>query len=288
MTLSMTAFARQEAGTPWGNLVWELRSVNHRYLEITARLPEDLRGLEPRVREAIGGRLARGKVDCTLRFQPEDAAATAIETDEAQARRLLEAAKRIGMISDDIAPLRLIDVLRWPGVLKPPAIDLESLGASTLKLLSQTLDALVEMRQREGARMQELIGQRLEAMRRTINDVKAILPETAQAFRERLEARLKEVRQELDPARIEQEIVLFAQKSDVTEEMDRLAAHIDEVRRVLTGSGQIGRRLDFLMQELNREANTLASKSVDIRMTNAAVELKVLIEQMREQVQNIE
>ncbi len=288
MTLSMTAFARQEADTSWGKLVWELRSVNHRYLEISTRLPEDLRGLEPQVRETIGARLARGKIDCTLRFQPEDAATTAIETDEAQARRLLEAAEKIAAISDNLAPLRLIDVLRWPGVLKPPKIDFESLGAATIELLSQTLDALVEMRQREGERMQELINQRLAAMQRTINDVQAILPETVQAFRERLEARLKEVRQELDPARVEQEIVLFTQKSDVTEEMDRLAAHVDEVRRVLAGPGQVGRRLDFLMQELNREANTLASKSVDIRMTNAAVELKVLIEQTREQVQNIE
>ncbi|MBI3777452.1 MAG: YicC family protein [Gammaproteobacteria bacterium] len=260
----MTAFARREAATPWGALTWELRSVNHRYLEIALRLPEELRALEPRVRELINTRLARGKVDGTLRFQPGEAAAGAIETNEDQVQRLLAAADRLRSHTPDVTSLRAIDILRWPGVLKAQPLDLDSLGAAALEALNATLDELAATRIREGAR------------------------EAVRIFRERLETRLKEIKQQLDPARLEQEIVLFAQKSDVTEEIDRLTAHFAEIRRVFGQAGPAGRRLDFLMQELNREANTLSSKSTDTRLTNVAVELKVLIEQMREQVQNIE
>ncbi len=288
MTASMTAFARQEASTPWGDLTWELRSVNHRYLEVSPRLPEELRALEPRVREMIGARLARGKVDCTLRFQARDATGSAFSLDQEQAQRLAEAADRLRNCAIDIAPLRVIDLLRWPGVLKTPALDVENLAATALASLTAALDELVQTRVREGERIREFILQRLQAMEQATTLAKAILPETARIFRERLESRLKEIKQQLDPARLEQEIVLFAQKSDVTEELDRLATHLTEVQRVLGDSGQVGRRLDFLMQELNREANTFSSKSTDVRLTNVAVELKVLIEQMREQVQNIE
>ncbi len=287
-TASMTAFARHEAGTPWGALTWELRSVNHRYLDIALRLPEELRSLEPRVRELINARLARGKVDGTLRFQPNEVVAGAIEMNAEQVQRLLAASDHLRGLAPDVAPLRAVDVLRWPGVIKAAALDVESLGAAALEALSATLAELVATRNREGARLQEFMLARLQSMDEEVAKAKVLFPEAARLFRERLEARLKEIKQQLDPARLEQEIVLFAQKSDVTEEIDRLTAHFSEIRRVFGQSGPIGRRLDFLMQELNREANTLSSKSTDTRLTNVAVELKVLIEQMREQVQNIE
>ena len=288
MTCSMTAFARHQADTPGGSLLWELRSVNHRYLEISPRLPEELRGLEPQVRETIGARLARGKIDCFLRFQAKDNLSGTIELDDSQAQRLIAAAQRVGRIADDVGALQAIDILRWPGVLRAPELDVDTLGAAALDLLTRALDGLVEMRQREGERMQELVSQRLTAMAATVVDLRKLLPELAQAYRERLESRLSEVKTQLEPGRLEQEIILFAQKTDVAEELDRLAAHIDEVRNAFRSNRQIGRRLDFLMQEFNREANTLGSKAADLRVTNAAVELKVLIEQMREQVQNIE
>lgn len=288
MTCSMTAFARHEADTPWGGLLWELRSVNHRYLEISPRLPEELRGLEPQVRETIGARLARGKVDCFLRFQARDNPSGTIDLDDSQVERLIAAARHVGRIADDLGALRAIDILRWPGVLRAPKLDVDSLGVTALELLSRALDGFVEMRRREGERMQELVGQRLTAMAAIVTDLRKLMPELAQAYRERLETRLSEIKAQLEPGRLEQEIILFAQKTDVAEELDRLAAHIDEARNVFRSNGQIGRRLDFLMQEFNREANTLGSKSADLRVTNGAVELKVLIEQMREQVQNIE
>jgi uncharacterized protein (TIGR00255 family) len=287
-TASMTAFARHEAAVPWGVLTWELRSVNHRYLDIALRLPEEMRALEPRCRELIGSRLSRGKVDGTLRYQPNEAVAGAIEMSAEQVQRLLTAADHLRTLAPDVAPLRAVDILRWPGVIKAPPLDVESLGAAALETLSTALAELVTTRNREGARLQEFMLARLQSMEAMAGEATALSPEAARLFRERLEARLKEVKQQLDPARLEQEIVLFAQKADVTEEIDRLNAHFAEIRRVFAQPGPVGRRLDFLMQELNREANTLSSKSTDTRLTNAAVELKVLIEQMREQVQNIE
>ena len=287
-TASMTAFARHEVGTPWGALTWELRSVNHRYLDIALRLPEELRGLEPRARELINARVARGKVDGTLRFQPSETVAEAIEMNAEQAQRLLAAADHLRGHTPDVAALRAIDVLRWPGVIKAASPDVESLGAAALEALSAALTELVATRNREGARLQEFMLARLQSMEAMTGKAQELFPEAARLFRERLEARLQEARQQLDPARLEQEIVLFAHKADVTEEIDRLTAHFAEIRRVFGQPGPAGRRLDFLMQELNREANTLSSKSTDTRLTNVAVELKVLIEQMREQVQNIE
>ncbi len=288
MTYSMTAFARQEATTSWGVLTWELRSVNHRYLEIALRLPEELRSLEPRVRELIAARVARGKVDGSLRFQASEAVASKLEMDSEQVQRLLDASSHLRGVAIDIAPLRAIDVLRWPGVIKTPPLDVESLGARALEVLSASIEELVKTREREGKRTQEFMMQRLQGMEHMVIKAKELLPEMTRLYRERLDAKLKEIKQQLDPARIEQEIVMFAQKVDVAEEVDRLSAHFSEIRRVFNQNAPIGRRLDFLMQELNREANTLSSKSADTRLTNVAVELKVLIEQMREQVQNIE
>jgi uncharacterized protein (TIGR00255 family) len=287
MTLSMTAFARRGADTPVGALVWELRSVNHRYLEVAVRLPEELRAIETGVRELVASRLERGKVDATLRYQPSDTI-TGAALDTAAARQLLAAAREVEALATGLSALSVSDVLRWPGVLKAPGLDSDALAGAALGLLGQALDELLATRTREGARLKTLLEERLQAIRNVLTGLHTLLPEIAKDHRARLEARLSEIRAQLDPARLEQEMVLYATRADVSEEADRLQTHVTEVSRVLAGKGQVGRRLDFLMQELNREANTLASKSVDTRQTNAAVELKVLIEQMREQVQNIE
>lgn len=287
MIHSMTAFARRETDTPWGTLTWELRSVNHRYLDFGARLPEELRGLEPKVRSLAQARLKRGKVDGTLWFTRLASADMAFDAE--QVRRLMAAAAEAQRLAGSgLAPLRTIDVLRWPGVVTGTTLDVEGLGASALTLLTRTLDELVEARSREGAQLRDLLLQRLATMERIVTDTRALLPEVIRLYRERLELRLREIREQLEPARLEQEMVLFANRIDVAEELDRLAAHVSEIRRVLDAPEPAGRRLDFLMQELNREANTLGSKAADVRVTNASVELKVLIDQMREQIQNIE
>ncbi len=288
MTRSMTAFARADTDTPWGQLSCELRSVNHRYLEFSAKLPEDLRALETRIRELAARHVERGKLECQLRLQPRELAAGDLELDEAQVRRVLAAGERIRSFSSVVVPLRTVDVLRWPGVVKTVAVDTQALAETALALVDRAMQELVATRVREGERLRTLLSQRLDSMAAIVAEVRRILPEITTAFRERLVARLQELRTQLDANRIEQEIVLFASRADVAEELDRLDTHIGEARRVLGQPGAAGRRLDFLMQEFNREANTLASKAVDIRLTNAAVELKVLIEQMREQVQNIE
>lgn len=287
MTLSMTAFARRTADTPAGTLICELRSVNHRYLDISLRLPEELRAVEGGARELIARHVGRGKLDATLKLQSKETAAAA-SLDAAAARLLLAAADDVSALKPGLAPLSVSDVLRWPGVLRSPALDAESLGESALELLGAALGELVATRQREGARLRTLLEERLRGIEALLRRLASLLPDVARNYRERLAARLGEIREQLDPTRLEQELVLYATRADVSEEVDRLAAHVEEVERVLGKGGQVGRRLDFLMQELNREVNTIASKSVDLRLTNVAVELKVLVEQMREQVQNIE
>lgn len=290
MTASMTAFARRETATPWGGLAWELRTVNHRYLELSFKLPEDLRAVEPLARELIGKRLGRGKVDCSLRLTARETAEGVL--DEALVARLVALAQKTqglaASIGATVEPWRMVDLLRWPGVFRSAAVDSEALARAATDLLTAALDELATTREREGAQLAVIIGQRLAAMEEIVARMRTVIPDVRQNFRDRLLARLAEVRAELDPARLEQEMLLFAQKTDVDEELDRLTTHVTEVRRVLADKGQVGRRLDFLMQELNREANTLGSKAADVRVTNAAVDLKVLIEQMREQVQNIE
>ena len=290
MTASMTAFARRETTTPWGGLAWELRAVNHRYLELSLKLPDELRAIEPAVREQLGKRLGRGKVDCHLRLAAREGADVVL--DEAMVMRLVALAQKTQGVAaaagGSVTPWRMVDLLRWPGAFKSTAVDTEALHKAALALLAEALGELDATRQREGAQLAAILRQRLDGMEEIAARVRALLPEVRQNFRERLLARLQDVRAELDPARVEQELLLFAQKTDVDEELDRLVMHLNEVRRVLDDKGQIGRRLDFLMQELNREANTLGSKASDVRVTNAAVDLKVLIEQMREQVQNIE
>jgi uncharacterized protein (TIGR00255 family) len=284
----MTAFAREESRGELGELVWELRSVNHRYLEVSVRLPEELRVLEPVVRERVARRLSRGKVDCSLRFRPQVGAAGELRVNERLVEQLLSAVELVrGHLpaSHGITPM---DVLRWPGIVEAMEQDLGPVQAAASELLDQALQDLVTARDREGERLAELVRQRCAAMREQVERARRRIPEVLAGLRERLRSRLAELAEEIDPARLEQELVLLAQKLDVAEEMDRLATHLDEVERVLGQNEPVGRRLDFLMQELNREANTLGSKSVDSETTAVSVEMKVLIEQMREQVQNIE
>lgn len=283
----MTAFARQAGNCDAGQLVWELRSVNHRYLEPGFKLPEALRSLEPELRERLRGRLGRGKVECALRLQSRQAA-RGLQVDAELARSVIRAAEEIAAGISGPAPIDPLAILQWPGVIAEAADQDDLLHATAITAFEQALEQLVASRRQEGAELARLITQRLQQVEQTVTTVRADLPGILARQRERLQERLAAFRTELDPQRLEQEMALLAQKADVDEELDRLQTHVSEVRRVLQRGGPCGRRLDFLMQELNREANTLSSKSLTSSTTQAAVELKVLIEQMREQVQNIE
>ncbi|MEJ2508126.1 MAG: YicC family protein [Gammaproteobacteria bacterium] len=288
----MTAFTRKEDDGSWGHLTLELRSVNHRYLETTLRLPEELRALEPRLRERIGERLGRGKVDCNMRYEAPQLQAGEVVVNKEFAQGLAHASREVDSMLYNPAPVSSMDVLKWPGVLQTPAPDLEKLAGAVIALLDSALEDLVATREREGDKLKGLIEQRCDAVAEVAARVRQALPAIQQRLRERLLARLSEIGSEVgtepDSGRLEQEMVYLAQRMDVDEELDRLETHLEEVRRVLGEEQPVGRRLDFLMQELNREANTLGSKSADAETTRASVDLKVLIEQMREQVQNIE
>ena len=288
MIRSMTAFARQEADTEAGTLSWEIRSLNHRYLELGVRLPEELRAVEAAVRERAGKRLGRGKVECTCRYRPVATGTVPVDIDQDYLGRLLTACETVTARLPETVPLNPIDLLRWPGVVREDMVDTGPLVKAALALFEQTLDELVAARQREGAQIRELLLQRCTAMDELVVRARTLLPEIRTALRTRLEARLAELETPADPGRLEQELVLQIQKIDVDEELDRLQSHIGEMHRVLDRKEPVGRRLDFLMQELNREANTLGSKSVAVDTTGISVELKVLIEQMREQIQNVE
>lgn len=288
MIRSMTAFARRQVRDVYGELIWEIRSVNHRYLEMTVCLPEELRVIEPGVRERIGQRLGRGKVECNLRFRPGAATRGEIRVSERMVSQLLDTSQQLlGFLHTSSLPT-VTDIMRWPGVLETEEQDFTPVQQMALQALDSALDDLVAAREREGARLAELIHQRLEIMREQVARARERMPWVIDSVRERLRARLAEIAGELDPARLEQEMALLAQRLDVDEEVDRLSTHLDEVERVLGSDEPVGRRLDFLMQELNREANTQGSKSVDVETTAISVEMKVLIEQMREQVQNVE
>nr|WP_322939394.1 YicC/YloC family endoribonuclease [Pseudomonas sp. s4] len=287
MVHSMTAFARHEQATAHGTLSWELRSVNHRYLEPHLRLPEAFRDLEGAVREALRQGLSRGKVECTLRFAEENAGKQ-LQVDSERARQVIAAAEQVAALIQQPAPLNPLEVLAWPGVLVADSADPQALNAAALKLFDQALSELKAGRAREGAELAKLLNERLDSILEEVAALRELVPQMLAGQRAKIETRFAEMQAELDPQRLEQELVLLAQKSDVAEELDRLSTHVSEVRRVLKAGGAAGRRLDFLMQELNREANTLGSKAFDPRSTQAAVNLKVLIEQMREQVQNIE
>ena len=288
MTASMTAFSSSDISTNWGQLSWEIRSVNHRYLDINLRLPEPLRRIEEAIREKINTRLARGKIDCCLRFQIDRNQPGAMSIDNKLVDRLSEMSNELEKRLHESSSISVTDILNWPGVITDEGIDYESIAADAVNLLDDTLQGLIRNRQREGERLAMMVKERLNGIEEQVDIVRSIVPEVMAAFRKRLEQRLSDFKDSLDPVRLEQELVIFASKSDVAEELDRLQSHITEARRALTSDRPVGRRLDFLMQEMNREANTLGSKSSDIRITNVSIELKVLIEQIREQIQNIE
>ena len=288
MTSSMTAFTRQQTEQDWGSLTWEIRSVNHRYLEASVRLPEIFRGLENAVRETVRKRLTRGKVECQLRFQFNDSNSGEISMNADLVEQLVNAHKEIQKQLGDDASISSLDLLRWPGVIAEKQFDNDQLEAAALALFKEALDDLVATRDREGSDLQGFLQQRIDSIRVLVAELREKMPTILAAQRKSLLDKLEDLKADLEPTRLEQEIALLAQKADVDEELDRLDSHLGEVERVLNAGGQKGRRLDFLMQELNREANTLSSKSIVVDTTRSAVELKVLIEQMREQIQNIE
>ena len=285
----MTAFAREQIQGEWGSMVCEIRSINHRYLEVSVHLPESLRQIEMAAREKIRKHIQRGKIECAVRLKT-------VSTDDANllsvniplVKALSVANETIGALLKSRADITSADILRFPGVLESKETDITQLQADVLKLVEKCLKELVSARQREGDELMQTFMQRMEAIEIELHKVKERLPTVIAEQRERLLKRFNDVKIDLDPARLEQEMVIFAQRMDVAEEVDRTQTHLTEIRRILKEGGVVGRRLDFLMQELNREANTLGSKSMDSVLTRAAVEMKVLIEQMREQVQNIE
>lgn len=291
MTQSMTGYAREETQTQWGRVSWELRSVNHRFLDVHLRMPEELRALESDIRSRIGARLRRGKVDAGLRVEFDaDPSGQALSLDLQRLDQLAEACRTVEQRLDQTRPADPIAVLGWPGVVQRPALDVDALGDAVLALLGQALDELSAGREREGERLAQLLRERGEAIRDLVQQVRARLPQVREQWRSRLEARLAELgdKVEVDSSRLEQELLMLAQRADVDEELDRLESHVDELHQALKRRDAIGRRLDFLLQEFNREANTLSSKSQDSEVTALAVEMKVTIEQMREQAQNVE
>ncbi|MFL1456155.1 YicC/YloC family endoribonuclease [Marinobacter sp. GN3S48] len=288
MIRSMTAFARQDTQGEWGTLTCEIRTVNHRYLEPSFRLPEALRELENTFREQLRQQLKRGKVDVSMRLQTAESAGQGFEVCEEMAHAVNEAANHVNRMLDNPAHINALDILRWPGVLSVKELDYGPAREAAGELFERTVAELVTVREREGERLRPLFDDRLKTMGELVSEVRSLMPELLKAQEKTLKERFEKAKVEIDPERIAQEMVMLAQKSDVAEELDRLEAHVTEVSETLQSDDAIGRRLDFLMQELNREANTLSSKSIDARVTRVAVDLKVLIEQMREQVQNLE
>lgn len=287
MIQSMTAYARIEHKADWGSASWEIRSVNQRYLETYLRLPEHFRSLEPLLRERLRKRLNRGKIEVNLRYDLNDTDTSELQLNEALAKQLVTAANWLKKEAKH-GKLNLVDVLKWPGVMSSSEQDMDALGKELLEVFDLAITQFIEARGREGDAITHMLTTRLDAIVEQVAVVREHMPKVIEWQREKLTHRLDEITGELDPARMEQEMVILAQKMDVAEEMDRLDAHISETRRILDKGGPQGRRLDFMMQEFNRESNTLASKSISADVTAAAVELKVLIEQMREQIQNIE
>ncbi|MDB6063753.1 MAG: YicC family protein [Verrucomicrobiaceae bacterium] len=293
MTHSMTAFARQSAEYPWGSLIWEIRSVNHRYLEPSFKLPESMRLLEGELRERLRAGIARGKVECSLRLQREAQNEQSLTVDTTVLKQLLQCAAEVQNALPQATAPSALDVLAWPGVLKTSAEDDVVIAQAAGAIFEQALQQLVEHRAREGAELAKYLETQLDAVATIITTVRAHMPVILAAQKQKLRDRLADLTVELgsqllNNERIEQEMVILAQKNDVEEELDRVQTHIKEVRRALKQREPCGRRLDFLMQEFNREANTLSSKSLAADTTLNAVQLKVLIEQMREQIQNIE
>ena len=288
MLHSMTAFARASRQADWGMAIWEIRSVNHRYLDINFRLPENLNEAEFNWRKTIQSNVQRGKIDCQLTFIPADAHAPKLQANQALAQQLIEQSVQIRKLSPHIiVELPALEVLNWPGVITTESLNLSSLVPELTALLQDGLTQLVSMRQREGVEIAKLLETKLDALLEMVEAAKPRVPESLNRQKQKLLGRLQEL-QQTENERIEQEIVMLANKWDVVEELDRLQCHYQEVKKCLQAQDPNGRRLDFLMQEMNREANTLASKSQDAILSKIAVDLKVLIEQMREQIQNVE
>jgi uncharacterized protein (TIGR00255 family) len=284
----MTGFARSERATTAGLLAWELRSVNHRYLEVSLRLPEELRALEGDIRRTIGATARRGKVEATCYLRPVAAAGRELTLDDILLDRLVEHALSVRRRLGDAGRIGAMDLLRWPGVVREAERDTTPLGPAALALLGETLAAFSGSRAAEGERIAEMLSSRARAVARLVDGVAARLPDVQARIRAKMSERLAALGSEGNPERLEQEIAIIVQKMDVAEELDRLKSHVTELTNTLASGDAVGRKLDFLMQEFNREANTLSSKSQDVETTRSAVELKVLIEQMREQVQNVE
>ena len=288
MVHSMTAFSRQQLEREWGSLTWEIRSVNHRYLEPSVRLPENFRNLENPIRRQLRDKLYRGKIECLLRFRTVEANQIDWQLNLDLISQLTKANLEINNNIGGDYKLSSLDILKWPGVISDQSIDEEVFNKEAMGLFEKALDDLMVVREREGASLRDAILKRIALIQRIIDSIQAKMPSIILKQKENLLNKLEDIKAEFEPTRLEQEITLLAQKADVDEELDRLNSHLQEAKRVLDSDGQIGRRLDFLMQELNREANTLSSKSIVVETTQSAVELKVLIEQMREQIQNIE
>lgn len=288
MIHSMTAFARMQSQGEWGNLTCEMRSINHRYLEISLHLPEILRVLEMPIREKIRQMVKRGKIECSIRLQTNNGKQDGVVVNKDIAKALCEASETIAAMLRQPEPISATDILRFPGVLETKEADLTLLQPEVMNLLEMTVTELMNARAREGKELTQLFSQRMDLMLQELAKIRERLPQIQHEQQERLRKRFHDAKVELDSTRLEQEMVIFAQRMDVAEEIERTETHLTEIRRILREGGAVGRRLDFLMQELNREANTLGSKSTDSTVTHAAVEMKVLIEQVREQVQNVE
>lgn len=288
MLRSMTAYGRKGSETELGQMTWEMRSVNHRYLELSLKLPDELRTIEPAVREKISARLKRGKVDVFLKYQPPSSVEAGLSIDEKLALDVLKAAEQLKLNSNECGAIDPLRVLSWPGVATPPSRDNKQLETQALALLDDTLEDYIEAREREGEKTQVMLASRCDEIEKIVMAVRELRPAVVERLNNKLLAKLEQLDVEVEAGRLEQELVFAAQKLDVDEELDRLGAHVSEMRKIFERNEPVGRRLDFLIQEFNREANTLGSKSADSDTTGFSVELKVLIEQMREQVQNLE
>lgn len=286
MIHSMTGFARQDTKADWGNATWEIRSVNQRYLETYIRLPEHLRSLEPILRERFRKRLQRGKVECHLRFEALNSESSLI-INRTLASQVIEQANWV-ITQAGSGQINPLEILQWPGVIAAPEQDMDVINKALLSQFDQAIEQFIGARASEGDNLKTMIITRLNAITELVTSVRAQMPDILAWQRERLNKRFDDAKIQADPDRLEQELVLLAQKVDVAEELDRLDSHVSETVKIMKKGGACGRRLDFMMQEFNREANTLASKSINSEITQASVELKVLIEQMREQIQNIE
>jgi len=288
MIHSMTAYGRTEDKKNDNSIACEIRTINHRYLEISIRMPEELRSLEQKIRENISQKLKRGKIDCNIRIDKNTSKNDPLLINQDVLKKVIDAAENTSINLSNPSALSALDLIQWPGVLEKDSLEPTKINKSILKLLGQTLDVVIDTRKREGEKIKKMLVQRCSKIKKIVSNTQKKIPMIQKKLREKLKKRAKELVNELDNDRLEQELLFISQKMDIAEEIDRLLAHTEEVERVLDQSGPIGRRLDFLMQEMNRESNTLGSKSNHLHTSNASVELKVLIEQMREQIQNIE